>query len=277
MNYLNQNSTGLSNEQLQVLAPSIFATEPWSGDDTRRGMSDKYNFIPTIQVIEKMRGEGLVPYKAMQAKTRIAGKGEFTKHIIRFRSPRLDWNISDSIPEIVLFNSHDGSCSYQVSAGIFRLICSNGCVVQSHDFGSYAARHSGNIMDNVIDATYRIIEDVPKIESRVAEYQSLTLNPDQRKSYVEQAIGLRWDKDEEGNYPIDPMQLLSLRRRQDAGDSLWLTYQTVQENLIKGGQRPDWRRGGKRTRKVVSPLSDYKLNRELWGLTEETAKSPCFA
>lgn len=271
-----QNTNGLSNDQLMATCPSIFAQTPWGGDATHKGMSAKYDFIPTIQVIDKMRDEGLLPVKAMQAKTRIEGKGDFTRHIIRFRSSRLSWNVGDSLPEIVLVNSHDGSSSYQLSAGIFRLVCSNGMIVQSHDFGSYSTRHQGNVIDGVLDATYKIMDDVPMLEDRVHSYQALTLTQDQQKAYCERAIGLRWDKDEKGQYPCDPTQLLRTRRSADNGDSLWLSYQRVQENLIKGGIRP-LSHHGRRTRKVISPLSDYKLNRDLWALTEEIAASPCFA
>jgi len=265
-----QNSNGLSNDQLMATCPSIFAMTPWGGDATHKGMSDKYDFIPTIQVIDKMRDEGLLPVKAMQANTRIEGKGEFTRHIIRFRSSRLSWNVGDSLPEIVLVNSHDGSSSYQLSAGIFRLVCSNGMIVKSHDFGSYTTRHQGNVIDGVLDATYKIMDDIPMLEARVAEYQSLTLSQYQQKEYCERAIGLRWDKDENGQYPCDPTQLLRTRRSADNGDSLWLTYQRVQENLIKGGIRP-LSHHGRKTRKVISPLADYKLNRDLWALTDATA------
>jgi hypothetical protein len=128
------------------------------------------------------------------------------------------------------------------------------------------------VLDGVLEATYKILEDVPMLEDRVQEYQALTLTYDQQKIYAERALGLRWDKDEKGLYPVEPHKLLVQRRRADEGDSLWMTYQKVQENLIKGGQWPDSRLGRK-TRKVVSPLADYKLNRELWQLTEETAKA----
>jgi len=176
-----QNLIGLDNTQLMHIAPSIFASEPWGGDDTRKGVSSKYEFIPTIQVVEKMRSEGLVPIKAMQAKTRIPGKGEFTRHIIRFRSPNLKWSLNSSIPEIVLVNAHDLSSSYQLSAGIFEMVCANGLIVQSQDFGAYITRHQGDIMNGVIEATYKIIEELPMLEERVAEYQALTLNYDQQK------------------------------------------------------------------------------------------------
>lgn len=72
----------LSNEQLMRVAPSIFAAQPWER------MSNRYTFIPTIQIVDKMRAEGFQPVAAMQSRTRIEGKQDFTKHLIRFRAGR---------------------------------------------------------------------------------------------------------------------------------------------------------------------------------------------
>lgn len=264
-NYSNQ---PIQNDQLRYLAPSVFAANPWAGDDTHKGMSEKYLFVPTIDVVEKLRGEGMDLVQAIQKKCRIAGKGNFTKHILRFSIPSTgNWSINDSKPEIVLMNSHDGSSSYQVSAGVFRLVCSNGMIVQSHDFGSYKTRHSGNVMDDVLEATFRVIEDVPKIEAKVDQFQSIMLDQDQQRRYVEAALGLRWKEDA----PLDPRQLLTVRRSADRGESLWMTYQVAQENLIRGGLRPFGRRAPK-VRAITSPITDYKLNQDLWALTEKTAQ-----
>ena len=263
----NYNGQPLNDDQLRCLAPSVFAKNPWEGSATHKGMSDKYMFVPTIEVVEKLRSEGLNPVQAMQKNCRIEGKGNFTKHIIRFDIPSAkDWSISDSKPEIVLCNSHDGSSIYQINAGVFRMVCSNGLIVMAHDFGSYKTRHTGNIMGEVLEATFRVIEDVPKIEAKVDQFQSIMLNDDQQRRYVEAALGLRWIEDA----PLDPRQLLTTRRGADRGQSLWMTYQVAQENLIQGGLRPFG--GGRRVRGVNSPIVDHKLNQDLWALTEKTAE-----
>src|SRR6266571_3526054 len=72
----------LSNDELIRLAPSIFATQPYEK------MSARYTFIPTIQIVDKMRAEGFLPVAATQSRTRIAGKRDFTRHMIRFRDVR---------------------------------------------------------------------------------------------------------------------------------------------------------------------------------------------
>lgn len=51
----------LTNEQLRIAAPSIFAAQPWER------MTARYTFIPTIQVVERMRREGFEPLAARGA------------------------------------------------------------------------------------------------------------------------------------------------------------------------------------------------------------------
>jgi hypothetical protein len=63
-----------------------------------------------------------------QSKSRIEGKTEFTKHMIRMRHAG-QVNTRPEANEIILINSHDGASSYQMLAGVFRFVCCNGLVV----------------------------------------------------------------------------------------------------------------------------------------------------
>src|SRR5271168_4928730 len=91
----------LSNEEIKEIAPSAFALQPW------HAQSERYTFIPTSRVIDGMRDAGFLPYSARQAGTRIPGKGEFTKHIIRFRPADATLSqVGDTAVETVLTNSH---------------------------------------------------------------------------------------------------------------------------------------------------------------------------
>ena len=260
----------LSNDQLFKYAPSIFAVEPWTE------VSEKYRFIPTLQVVEKMREQGFFPVRAEQSRTRIEGKGDFTKHMIRFRQAQhvstVGAVVGDEFPEIVLVNSHDRTSGYQLHAGVFRLACLNGMVVKSSDFGSINVRHSGNVLDEVIEGTFKIVEDMPELMNRVEEFKSITLAPAEREAFADAAVQLRYPTDEAGNdtAPITGSQLLTPRRWDDKNKTdLWATFNTVQENFIRGGLRG---RGttGKRTttREIKSVNEDMRLNKALWVLAD---------
>ena len=61
-----------------------------------------------------------------QTRVRDEGRREHTKHMIRLRHAS-QINGAEA-NEIVLLNSHDGTSSYQMLAGMFRFVCSNGLV-----------------------------------------------------------------------------------------------------------------------------------------------------
>jgi len=69
----------LSDAQIMRVAPSIFAT------DAHHSRSERYSFVPTVDVLAGLRKEGFQPFMVGQSRTRIADKREFTKHMIRLR------------------------------------------------------------------------------------------------------------------------------------------------------------------------------------------------
>lgn len=69
---------------------------------------------------------------------------------------------------------------------------------------------------------------------------------------------------------MQPSQLLTCRRVQDAGDVLRSVFNRVQENLLVGGLSR-WATSGRltRMRRITSIRSDVRLNCWLWGLASE--------
>jgi hypothetical protein len=74
--------------------------------------------------------------------------------------------------------------------------------------------------------------------------------------------------------PVRANKLLTLKRSEDAKPTLWNTFNTVQENLIKGGQKDFGKRkadGSRmpRTRAVKGIDGNIGLNKALWHLAEQ--------
>ena len=108
----------LSEDQMRSAAPSVFA------EGKHASRSERYTYIPTIDVLRGLRKEGFEPFMVAQGQSRVEGKVEFTKHMIRMRHVRDDSGHVSTKPEaneIILINSHDGASSYQMLAGVFRL------------------------------------------------------------------------------------------------------------------------------------------------------------
>ena len=74
-----RSETPLAEDQMRHAAPSIFA----QGKHVSR--SERYTYIPTIDVLRGLHKEGFEPFMVAQSKSRIEGKTEFTKHMIRMR------------------------------------------------------------------------------------------------------------------------------------------------------------------------------------------------
>ena len=109
----------LDEDQMRQAAPSIFA------EGKHASRSERYTYIPTIDVLRGLRTEGFEPFMVAQSKSRIEGKAEFTKHMIRMRHVSADASqiTKPEANEIILINSHDGASSYQLLAGQFRYAC----------------------------------------------------------------------------------------------------------------------------------------------------------
>jgi hypothetical protein len=265
--------SALSNNDLYNKAPSIFATAPKSD------VSEKYQFIPTLQIVEKLRSEGLFPVRADQTLTRTDGGGSFAKHMIRFRPVAYlesAYGLYEEYPEVVLVNSHDRSSGYQISAGIFRLVCSNGMIARSSDFGTVSVRHSGNIIDDVIEGTFSVIETIPAVLENVERLKSISLDKGEAHEFAKAALQLRYPTDDAGNdtAPIAPESLLGARRWDDREkNDLWTTFNKVQENFIRGGLRGRGTTGKTmRTRAIKSVTEDVRLNKALWSLADGLRK-----
>lgn len=282
MSYLHSHSfssnrvqSPLTLDQIARYAPSALATRP------HESRSARYTYIPTVDVIQGMMRAGFQPFSASQSRSRIEGKSEFTKHMIRFRHPDLKMvqAVGDIVPEVILVNSHDGTSAYKLIAGLFRLVCTNGLMVADSTMGSISVQHKGDIIAEVVSASNQIIEGSQKSLGAVDQWSRLQLTDGEQKAFAEAAHTVRFaDSDGKVTTPITAEQLLRPRRSEDNAGDLWRTFNRVQENVIRGGIHAVQRdANGRRlrlvtTRQVKGIDQDVKLNRALWQLAERMAE-----
>jgi len=262
-----RSETPLAEDLMRQAAPSIFAA---GKHDSR---SERYTYIPTIEVLRGLRKEGFEPFMVAQSKSRVEGKTEFTKHMIRMRHAA---NVSakPEVNEIILINSHDGASSYQLLSGVFSFVCSNGLVVGTVS-NDIRIPHRGDIQNDVIEGAFRVLEDFEAVDASTDAMKALTLRPEEERAFARAALALRYGERTEGQppAPITIEQLMEPRRHEDIGASLWKNFQRVQENTQRGGQ-PGRSSQGRRmhTRPLASIDRTVSLNRALWILAEEMRK-----
>jgi hypothetical protein len=264
----------LTEDEMRVLAPSIFART------AHESRSDRFQVIPTIEILKALKKEGFVAVGAKQSASRVEGKADYTKHMIRLR--RMDdgksYSVGDNVCEILLKNANDGTSAYELMAGLFRIRCLNSLVTQTGTIDAIKVRHSGDAIPQVIEGTYRVLGEAEQTLAAPQDWSNIVLNEDEKQALAVSAHHLRF-ADSAGlvTTPIKPQQLLVPNRSEDRSNDLWTVFNTVQEHCIKGGLRGFARNEFGQTRRVKTRAvngidQDIKLNKALWILSEEMAK-----
>jgi hypothetical protein len=265
----------LADDQLRRYVPSIFAE---TAHASRSGGSAP---ISTSTVLRALECEGFYPVQARQSTTRDEGRIDFTKHLLRLRHRDQAVGkaraIGDVFPEVVLVNANDGSSSYHVSAGLFRLICLNGMTVSEKEFQSVRVTHWGDVAGKVIEGSFTVLEEAQKALEHAESWAAIDLSHGEQMAFAESARVLRFG-DSEGHVttPITAAQLLQPNRYADGGPSLWKTFNRVQENVIKGGLKGRTVNAKGKVRNMQTHAvngidQDQRLNRALWLLGETMA------
>jgi hypothetical protein len=264
----------MSDAEIAAVAPSVFATE------AHQSRSERFAYISTADVLKAMRSEGFEVVAAIQGRSRVEGKADFTKHMLRFRHP--DYMAAGvAAPEAVLMNAHDGTSSWRALAGAFRSICTNSLICMEDGASDIRVPHKGDVVGKVIEGTFEILGESQKTLAKVEAWQGVALAEPEQAVFAKAAHLLRFGKVEGDKLVADdsafePGQLLRIRRKEDADNNLWAVFNRVQENAVRGGLRA-WqldKNGNRRrvtSREVTGIDGNVKLNTALWLLAEEMA------
>jgi len=209
-------------QEIKEKAPSVFTTAP------SPKMSDKYVFVPTVEIMENFQSQGWNLASARQN-----GKGIYGVHELRFRNGELP-KVGDSLVEAIIKNSHNGLATFSVSAGLHRLVCSNGLTVPTSVSESFNVRHQRFDVDEVKRLTESFASRLPLIQTSVSKMMERELTEDEKMRFVRDASILKWGV---GQVPaaLNLEQVLNPVRSEDSGNSLWNVFNVVQEKFIRGG------------------------------------------
>lgn len=255
----------LSDDQLRQVVPSIFAEQ---AHDSR---SERYVYVPTIQIVQGLRNEGWQPFFAVQAQPRDGSRFGHAKHMLRMRRP--DQITEGEAAEVIIVNSHDGTTSYQMFAGLIRFVCINSMIAGTQ-FQEVRVPHKGNIQDQIIEGAYTVAQDFPRLIAESKDMAALALSREEQRVLAEASLVARYGEEDS---PVTPEQILRPRRAADVGTNLWTTFNTIQENIIRGGlngtrQAEDGRIIRRQTRAINGIDQNVSVNRALWTLAEGMRK-----
>lgn len=225
-------------------------------------MSDRYTFVPTMDILGNFEQEGWKVYSAKQT-----GRSQYATHEIRLRNGELP-AVGDSLIEAVIRNSHNGLTTFSVSSGLHRLVCSNGLTVPTSLAEQFNIRHQNFDLGEVRRLTDSFASRLPIIQESLVKMENRELTMDEKVGFVKGAAAIRW---REGNMPstMSIEEILNPMRDGDVGDSLWKVFNVVQEKMVRGGVSYRSGRGRLTSMRELKNISVVNnVNTKLWELAE---------
>ena len=171
-----RNHQALSDDDIRVVCPVAFKETMSSKEIRNLGLSKHYSFVPTSNVINDLRSMGWECVDAKQVKARKKSTRGYQKHMLTFEHPDYKTEGAEEYPQLLLTNSHDGGNAFQLSAGIFRLVCSNGLVIKTEDYGTARLVHKGYSFEAVQKLVNEFVETIDETLTRITAMKEVELN-----------------------------------------------------------------------------------------------------
>ena len=233
-----KNHEALNDSEIALLCPVAMKTTMTNSEVNKLGLSEHYSFVPTINVVNDLRALGFDCVAAVQVKARKKTTNGYQKHMLTFEHPKYKIEGAEEYPQLLLTNSHDGGNAFTLSAGIFRLVCSNGLVIKTEDYGSSRLVHKGYSFEAVQELVNEFNVTLDEVLTRVTAMKQVQLTKDQQIEFAKQAALLRFTAKSynEDNIAdvVDIDGLLNVGRKEDAGNGLYEVFNRVQESLVQG-------------------------------------------
>lgn len=267
----NSNNGALSTERIQQLAPAVFSTTK------HERLTDRYVSLHTSDVIPVLADYGYQPVQAAQKRSRSADPA-FAQHMMAFaKVDEVTSAVQEFRPEIILYNSHDGSGSVKLFAGAFRFICSNGIV--AGDGFSSRIYHSKSLLafEEMLRST---VETLPALMDKINRLRSINIDHGQAYDMAIAGVATRWKdyvgQEDKGSYAVAQTvkDVLKVTRSEDNFTDAWTVFNRVQEGVIRGNAmvrsitkvHPE---GMMRKARSLSSIKEHvRINQELWNIAD---------
>ena len=230
----------LTEKDFKKLVPAAFTPDP------EPSVTYRYQYVNTMEIVNRVIDRGYVPVKARQNKPKDKNKAKYAFHHITFEPKPSGDNVymklsnENIIPRLELTNSHDRTRRLTLQAGLFRLVCTNGLVVALEDPEGNQLAVSGkqlhlkgkgfdNAVDKLIDNAMNKLDSSAQL---IGTMNNFEIDYETELWLATQAIHYAYPQRE---FFVKAIELTKHRRDEDAGNSLWLAMNRIQENVMKGG------------------------------------------
>lgn len=234
MNYLTFNAQGNIKNIVKPVVSSTGLTV-LNQQSAHCSRTEDYALIKTEDVIKIFESFGFVASLVKQEKSRKETYKGFGTHLLAFSKPESsfdDLDLRSELRPVILFqNSYHGRKPATLEYALFRLVCSNGLHVSLSLSEKIVLRHKGDARKQIEKAILQMKDAFNcGIADAVTKMKTRILTGEEKQKFAEAALGVRFSK-HENFISGEAHKLLTTHREEDQGDSLWLVYQRIQENL----------------------------------------------
>jgi hypothetical protein len=226
--------------------------------------SKHFEVMPTIDIINKAKEYGYMVSSYSQKRVRDSLRAPFTKHMVRLRMDGIVPVVGDVVPEILVVNAHDRTTRLQFMLGFFRFVCANG-MVTGDIFEDYRFKHTDkNPFEKILEQFDSIRVVATERLDSIREMQDHQLSYARQRDFAFDASKLIPER-----VYYETSELNNVVRETDRGNSLWLTFNRVQENLIRGLAHIRSANGKVRKSRPINSIdTNISVNQRLWKIAE---------
>jgi hypothetical protein len=247
----------------------ILKSEPILNQTVGYNVSDRYNVIPTAEVIQEFTKFGFELGSIQSAGVRSLEKALKQRHLVRMRREEKLFD-GELVPEVAIYNSYDGTKALEIHIAVFRFICENGIISGTYDFEPLKILHSNNnwmeLVHEYIDTYSQKLDKQKEVIEHMKDYY---MSLDEAYQLAEESLAIRHYDGRIINEAVDPLELLVAKRREDKGDRMWNRFNILQESLVNGYYKKYDNDGSIRKAKIMTNVDEIiRFNKELSNIFE---------
>ena len=242
----------ISYENAVAQCPAITATGPSAK------ASGRYAFIPTSEILKKALDKD---WCIREVKKAPGNLGMHCIMLIHKSQTSTDLSSVEGFPQMHIINSHNLTKKFSLAMGFYRLVCSNGLIAPTglvNEIGTLHRQKAGdvNLFDSIAESFETALPQFNAITNHVEAMKSVSLSDSEKTMLARYAHYIRFRYRMTQPKKFDPTQILKPRREVDVGNSLWLTFNVIQENMTRGGTQIG--------RGITQIQDDLRFNQEFW-------------
>ena len=227
------------------------------------GVSDRYNVINTLDVVEQFSQYGFEITSVQAAGTRDLAKIGKQKHMVRMKS---EYKMVGGLrPEVILTNSYDGTRALNIQVGLFRMVCSNGIIVGTNLIPKLQILHSNTHWEEMINEFVDTYDEKYHLQQEwVQRMEDTRMTLDEAYILAKETLEIRHSDQRIQNDAVDPLELLVAKRKEDRGNTAWHRFNVLQESLVNGFYHKYDNQGEIRKAKIMTNVDELvRLNTNL--------------